>query len=148
MLFYSIVSLKLLCCKWEPGTEIFFFFLIISFGIFTCAEVLRVQYTVLCNHRDDLQTGQYLVWYLLEILDFTTEAFAERFRLVAKWHYFHVIYYLYKKKLWWKQCLPLPTVPLFFSLKVYDIVVCCFFFSLMINIKPYRKSYEGLFLKW
>lgn len=23
-----------------------------------------------------------------------------------------------------------------------------FFFSLMINIKPYRKSYEGLFLKW
>lgn len=148
MLFYSIVSLKLLCCKWEPGTEIFFFFLIISFGIFTCAEVLRVQYTVLCNHRDDFQTGQYLVWYLLEILDFTTEAFAERFCLVAKWHYFHVIYYLYKKKLWWKQCLPLPTVPLFFSLKVYDIVVCCFFFSLMINIKPYRKSYEGLFLKW
>lgn len=37
---------------------------------------------------------------------------------------------------------------IFFSLNVYDIVVCCFFFPLMINIKPYRKSYEGLFLKW
>lgn len=30
----------------------------------------------------------------------------------------------------------------------YSCLLFFFFFPLMINIKPYRKSYEGLFLKW
>lgn len=59
----------------------------IFFGIFSCIEVLRMQYPVLYYHTDDFLTDQYMASYLPEeILGFITQAFAERFSPVAKWH--------------------------------------------------------------
>lgn len=57
----------------------------IFFGIFSCIEVLRMQYPVLYYHTADFLTDWYLTSYLPEeIPGFIAQAFAERFSPVAK----------------------------------------------------------------